>query len=124
APTDVDPHCATVAPAQLLQDLLEGRDAGLSFRIVRGPIHEHADAPHPLRLLCARHERPRDSRAAEQRDQRAAHHSITSSARASSDGGTMTPSALAVGRLITSSSLVGNSTGRSPGLAPFRILTT
>src|SRR5262245_41770531 len=51
-------------------------------------------------------------------------HSITSSARASSAGGMVRLSALAVGRLITSSSLVGNSTGRSPGLAPFRILTT
>ena len=34
-------------------------------------------------------------------------HSITSSARASSDGGTSRPSALAVLRLITSSNLVG-----------------
>ena len=34
-------------------------------------------------------------------------HSITSSARASSDGGTSRPSALAVLRLITSSNFVG-----------------
>ena len=51
-------------------------------------------------------------------------HSMTSSARASSDGGTSRPSALAVLRLMMSSSLVGNSTGKSPGLAPFRIPTT
>jgi len=50
-------------------------------------------------------------------------HSITSSARASSDGGTVRPSALAVMRLITSSNLVGCSTGRSEGLAPLRILS-
>ena len=43
-------------------------------------------------------------------------YSITSSARASSDGGTVRPSALAVLRLITSSYLVGACTGRSAGL--------
>src|SRR5258707_14107830 len=45
-------------------------------------------------------------------------HSITSSARASSDGGTVRPSALAVFRLITSSNLVGCSTGRSAASRP------
>ena len=51
-------------------------------------------------------------------------YSITSSARASSVGGTSRPSAFAVLRLTTSSSLVGNSIGRSPGATPFRILCT
>ena len=51
-------------------------------------------------------------------------HSITSSARASSDGGTSMPSALAALRLMTSSNLVGCSTGRLAGDAPFRILST
>src|SRR6185369_8549797 len=51
-------------------------------------------------------------------------HSITSSARSSSVGGTSRPSALAVVRLMTRSNLVGCSTGRSPGLAPRRILLT
>ena len=51
-------------------------------------------------------------------------YSITSSARASSAGGTVRPSALAVLRLITSSNLVGCSTGRSEGLVPLRILST
>src|SRR5437870_4044678 len=46
-------------------------------------------------------------------------HSITSSARASSVGGTSRPSALAVLRLITSLYWVGASTGRSPGFSPF-----
>ena len=49
---------------------------------------------------------------------------MTSSARAKSDCGTVRPSALAVLRLITSSNLVGCSTGSSAGLAPFRILST
>src|SRR5262245_49846932 len=42
----------------------------------------------------------------------ASHHSITSSARASSVGGTSRPSALAVLRLITSSYLFGRCKGR------------
>ena len=48
----------------------------------------------------------------------------TSSARSSIDCGMVRPRALAVFRLITSSNLVGCSTGRSPGLAPLRILAT
>ena len=61
-------------------------------------------------LLRARHDRPR-RRAAEPRDERAPFHSITSSARASSDGGMSRPSAFAVLRLIT------NSTWSSPAPA-------
>src|ERR1700745_2610637 len=52
---------------------------------------------------CARRERPRGRRAADERDELAALHSITSSARASSVGGTVRPGAFAVLRLITSS---------------------
>src|SRR5262245_18918763 len=48
-------------------------------------------------------------------------HSIASSARASSVGGTSRPSVLAALRLITSSNFVGCSTGMSAGFAPFRI---
>src|SRR5437879_13027264 len=48
---------------------------------------------------------------------------ITWSARCSSDRGIVRPRAFAVLRLITSSNFVGCSTGRSPGLAPFRILS-
>ena len=62
--------------------------------------HKHANASHPLALLRARRERPR-RRAAEKRDELAPLHSITSSARASSIGGTSRPSALAVLRLMT-----------------------
>src|SRR6266496_4056270 len=46
------------------------------------------------------------------------------SACPSSDGGMISPSALAVLRLITSSNFVGCSMGRSAGLAPLRILST
>ena len=51
-------------------------------------------------------------------------HSITSSARASSEGGTSRPMAFAVLRLMTSSYLVGACTGRSAGLSPFRMRST
>src|SRR5262249_23127558 len=51
-------------------------------------------------------------------------YSINSSARASSMGGMVMPSALAVLRLITSSNLVGAWTGKSPGFTPFRIRST
>jgi len=51
-------------------------------------------------------------------------HSISSSASVSSEGGTVRPSALATLTLMTSSNLVGCSTGRSAGFAPFRILST
>ena len=51
-------------------------------------------------------------------------YSITSSAMASSVGGTSRPSVLAVLRLITSSNLVDCITGRSAGFSPLRIRPT
>jgi hypothetical protein len=51
-------------------------------------------------------------------------YSMTLSARASSMGDTVRPRAVAVLRLITSSNLIGCSTGKSAGLAPFSILST
>src|SRR4029450_1043760 len=51
-------------------------------------------------------------------------YSMTWSARPSTDGGIVRPRTLAVLRLITSSNLVGCSTGRSAGFAPLRILST
>src|SRR5262249_57512558 len=67
------------------------------------------------RLLRARRERPRRHRAAEKRDELAAVHSMTPSARASSLSGKVRPSAFAVLRLTISSSLAGCSTGKSAG---------
>src|SRR5262245_1151580 len=73
------------------------------------------------RSLRTRRERPR-SRAAEQRDEVASpHHSITSSALASSVGGTLRPSIRAVSALMTRSNLLDCTTGRSAGLAPLRM---
>jgi len=51
-------------------------------------------------------------------------YSITSSARESTDDGTVRPSPLAVFRLITSSFLVGACTGRSAGFSPLRMRST
>ena len=51
-------------------------------------------------------------------------YSITSSARARNDSGIVSPIALAVVRLMTTSNLVGCSTGISPGFAPRKILST
>jgi hypothetical protein len=51
-------------------------------------------------------------------------YSVTSSARASSVGAMSRPSVFAAFRLMTSSNLTGCSTGRSPGFAPRRILST
>jgi hypothetical protein len=56
--------------------------------------------------------------AQQNRQQVAPSHSITWSARARSDGGTVRPSAFAVFRLMTSSNLVGCCTGRSAGFSP------
>jgi hypothetical protein len=76
------------------------------------------------RLLRTRRERPYSRCAAEKSDELASFHSITSSARASSDGGTVRPSALAVLRLIASSYLFGACTGRSAGFSPFKMRST
>jgi hypothetical protein len=54
--------------------------------------------------------------------QHRAPYSITSSAMESTPDGTSMPSARAVCRLRTNSNLVDCRTGRSAGLAPFRIL--
>src|SRR5437867_2971003 len=51
-------------------------------------------------------------------------YSITSSAMESTPAGMVRPSALAVLRLINNSNLVGRSTGKSAGFAPFRIRST
>src|SRR6476646_3750836 len=51
-------------------------------------------------------------------------YSITSSARPSNEGGTVSPRALAVLRLITSSNLTGCSIGKSAGFSPFKTFCT
>src|SRR5262249_14529054 len=125
APPILDAHVSAVGPASFLQALYEGITAGQPFRIVRSQdAHEYTYAPRSLALLRPRRERPRGCRAAEQRDERASPHSITSSARASNVAGTVRPNAFAVLRLMTSSYLVGACTGRSAGFSPLRMRST
>src|SRR5262249_36221747 len=94
----------------------------LAERIVaRGSRLDVPDTRRLARLLRVRRERPRDSRAADQGDELAAFHSITSSAATCRLSGTVSPSALAVLRFIRSSNLVGCKTGKSAGLSPLRI---
>src|SRR5262249_27559464 len=88
------------------------------FRIGFLGHYHHADAPHALGLLRPRSERAPRRRTAEQRDELAPFHSITSSAATSSLSDTVSPSPFAVVRLIASSNLVTRSTGRSVGLTP------
>src|SRR5262249_35932400 len=73
------------------------------------------------RLLRTRRERPRCCRAAEPRDAAAPLPALPSSAVASSGGGTVRPSILAVSWLMTSSNFDDCTTGRSAGLAPLRM---
>src|SRR5262245_21863325 len=122
-PARIDPYVATYSPTQQSQPLMERCEASLEYRIACGCGQEHADAPHAPVLLASRYERPRSTRACEQRDEFATGgHSITSSAATSRVGGTVSPNDLAVLRLMNSSNLVGCVTGRSAGWAPLRIL--
>src|SRR5262249_44210321 len=108
-------------PGELAQPLPQG---GNQVGLCRRCAHAYeADRRQPGSLLRPRRHRRRSRCAAEQGDELAALHSITSSARAISVGGSSRPSALAVRRLTRSSSLVGCSTGRSPGEAPLKILS-
>src|SRR5215475_1595224 len=92
--------------------------------VARGSRPDVPDTRRLPRLLRAGRERPRCCRAAEKCDELASLHSITSSASCWRCKGTSRPSALAVLRLIASMSFVGNSIGKPPAFAPFRILST
>src|SRR5262249_46218942 len=89
---------------------------------------EEPDHRHRPALLRARRERPKQRRrrrhAAEERDELAPLHSITSSAEACRVRGTVRPSVFAVLRLMTSLNLVGCCTGSAAGFAPLRIRPT
>ncbi len=112
---------AAFRPSTLFQPLPECREASLRFRIVLGEPHQHAYPPHAFGLLRTRREWQCGSRAAQQRDELAASHSITSSAATSSLSGTVRPSILAVSALMTSSNLLACTTGMSVGLASLRM---
>src|SRR5262249_45538876 len=103
-----------------------GKSAPVGCQISQPKIRRHAveEADHRQRL-CIGRKRPCCCRASEHCDELApSHHSITSSARARRVGGTSSPSALAVLRLITNSYFVGACTGSSAGFSPLRMRST
>jgi hypothetical protein len=120
-PLVLNPDVLVLDIAGVVQSLAECRH---DPRIRRGretaedPDHRHR------RLLRTGGEWPARRRTAEKGDELAPLHSINSSARASSVGGTSRPSAFAVLRLITSSYFVGACTGRSAGFSPLRMRST
>src|SRR5262249_16387927 len=109
---------------KLFEALPKFDDHGQIELFVKRRAVQYADHRYCRLLLRARRERPRSCRAAEQRDEVAPRHSMTSSASASSLSGIWRPSAFAVLRLITSWYLVGACTGKSPGLVPFKMRST
>src|SRR5262249_3089838 len=78
----LDSDIAVLGPAERLETLAKCNDPTQHFGIVLGVWMQECDVRQPLALLRARRERPR-RRAAEQRDEVASFHSITSSALAS-----------------------------------------
>src|SRR5262245_35885881 len=104
-------------PASARMGYEDGHSLFLRYRRVEGPRSPL------LRCRPAGNLAWTDSRAAFIHSMRGAlaTHSITSSARASSVGGTAMRSILAVSALMTSSNLLACTTGRSAGLVPLRM---
>src|SRR5262249_449074 len=111
---------ATLDIAQLAQAFPNRVELHSRLRRLQRTRHQHANPRNCPRLLGTASQWP-CSRTAEQRDELAALHSITSSASASNVAGTSRPSALALLRLSTNSNLLDWVTGRSAGCSPLRI---
>src|SRR5262249_39728289 len=113
-PSIFNGHVLTLDETDFLQPLAErGHIGHWCARCITRP--DEADEWDGL--LRVHRERP-CRRAAEQRDELAALHSITSSASESKLSEIVTPSAFAVFKLITNSNLTVSTTGRSAGLTP------
>src|SRR6185437_9796187 len=117
-PAELELDVAALDEAVLLQPVLHrlqqvrvgGKRAAAEIADQRWPLGAHRSA--------------RDRGEAGRHEEASLDHSISSSARARKDCEKVRPSSRAVRMLTTSSKRVGCSTGRSPGLAPFRILAT
>src|SRR5262249_9594046 len=119
----VDDNILALKPPELAQPLPERVEQ--ERPIGRGREAKKTYPRHLSRLLRVGGERRGEEAPPEHTYERSTlHYSITSSARARSDGGIVRPRAFAVSRLMISSTLVGCSMGRSAGLAPLRILST
>src|SRR5262245_53684062 len=120
SPTIVERDVLTLDKARFIESLPDERNQRrVDSRRTTAEQSDHWQCT----LLRTRRERPR-GRAADERDERAALHSITSSARSRIDVGSSIPIALAVLRLMAISNFVACSTGKSPAFAPLRILAT
>jgi len=97
-----------------------GSSSRLRFIGVKGPLPPCL-GPRQLGQLSAESGHPSNY---DLTDAKVTSYSMTSSARARIEGGTVRPSAFAVLRLTTSSNVAGCWTGRSAGLAPLRIFPT
>src|SRR5262249_60778639 len=109
-PEHFQPVAAPLDPSERTDTVAQRLDTRPIFRIIPVAAQQHANSPHTMRLLRARHARQerRHRRAANERHERAAVHSITSSASNCSELGTARPRAAAVLRLMTSSYLSGS----------------
>src|SRR5262249_29726575 len=121
-PAILDRNGAPLNPAEFVQSLHKGGGPGTPSR--RRGYAQEPNGWQLARWLRRRRERPRGRRAAEKRDEVAAPHSSTSSARARSVGGSVTPRTLAVIILMISSTFTACWTGRSAGLSPLRMRPT
>src|SRR5262249_8586238 len=83
----IELNIPALGPSQPCQFLPESPNVRLRFRVTFRIGQQDTNPPHLMGLLRAGRERPSQGRAADQRDELAAPHSITSSARASSVGG-------------------------------------
>src|SRR6516165_3151915 len=99
-PARIDRDFSALYPPELLEFLPESSDVCLCFRVALGIAHQRSDPPHPVSLLRACRDRQRGGGATEREYEFSSFHSITSSARAMSVGGTVRPSARAVIRLM------------------------
>src|SRR5262249_895259 len=117
-PANLNCDVSALGPVEFTQPLHKSGGPWAPGRS-RGPAQE-PDGFHLCWLLRASCERP-CGRAAEQSDELAAVHSITSSTVICMIIGTVRPSAFAVLRLMIRSSFTACWTGRSAGFSPLRM---
>src|SRR5580704_4783353 len=65
SPAVIDLEIAALAPTKLVETLPKYLNARTCVRVVLGGRHQHANPAHPLALLRARRQRPRESSASE-----------------------------------------------------------
>ena len=58
SPAVIDLEIAALAPTELVETLPKCRNARTCVRVVLGGRHQHANPPHPFRLLRVHRKRP------------------------------------------------------------------